>query len=143
MGRDTADKWRDAADTAKLRLQFLPDIIARIVCLVCQNSLEMLAEHHRGKAAGPQRRSISATKFKYPVPGPLDPLLEFEVQGCLIGLDPVLKDMDRLVTFIDLHGGDVAGLDIIGGNTVLTSEHVQPLDIELVYTPSVVLDSST
>ena len=124
------------------RLQLSCNILSGIVRLISHNGLELLAEKHRSHFSVPQNRLITSSGLDHTVPGTSRTRLQNQIDSSPVRSHPVLQYLDRLMVLIHLHLCNVAGLNAIRCNSILTAQHIQALHIELVDSLSLILDLS-
>ena len=126
-----------------MRGQFLTDVVARVVALVERHVLTVSSEIHADEFAFPEQGvAPSASDHRIHGYGAFGSVLQFEVDGYVVGQRLALQHLLVLMVFEHLHTGDVVGIDVVCGDAVASLQQVHFFDVEALDGFAVVLDAA-
>ena len=149
-----------AVDAGIMLGQFLRHVVARVVSFIQRHVLPAPAKVHAHRFRRPERipaygvpALVQHSGADAPSPGHLPScthhrvhghgafgrVLQLEVDGHVVGQFLALQHLHGLVVLQHLHGGHIAGVDVVGGQTVAALQQVHLLHIELLDGLAVVL----
>ena len=126
------------------------DVVARVVAFVERHVLPLPREIHAhgfGRpegivADGTARLLYAAAQHGVDSDGALGGVLQLEVDGHVVGELLTLQGLDGLMVLQHLHGGDVGGVDVVGGQSVAPLQEVHVLHVEVLDAFAVELDGA-